>query len=149
MKIIQILGYMGLIPFFACAGLTFFVDANLQKIGQQSLIAYGACILTFLGGIHWGALYRRVNEQDSDLWQTTLGWIWGVSPSLIAFWALLTEGWKSYALLIIGLAICWVIDQMKYPTLFSTTEFVKRILQMRTILTVCAILSLSAGLINL
>lgn len=148
MKIIQILGYLGLIPFLACAGLTFSLDPNLQRLGQQGLIAYGACILTFLGAVHWGTLYRRVNESDANFWETTLGWIWGVTPSLIAFVALLTQGLKSYALLILGLSLCWIIDQFQYPAIFKNRESSNRILQMRTVLTVCATLSLTIGLLN-
>lgn len=148
MKIIQILGYLGLIPFLACAGLTLYLDPSLQNLGHQGLIAYGACILTFLGGIHWGALYRQINESDADFWGTSLGWIWGVIPSLISFAALLTQGWKSYVLLIVGLSICWLIDQFKYPDLLRSQDSLNKILQMRTILTIGATLSLTTGLLN-
>jgi hypothetical protein len=148
-KIIQILGYLGLIPFFTCAGLTFSIDTDLFKIGQQGLIAYGACILTFLGAIHWGTLYRQIDESNPDLWQSKLGWVWGVTPSLIAFSAMLTQGFKSCALLIAGLSICWVFDQMKYPDVFKNKASLKKILQMRTILTVCAITCLTTGMTNL
>jgi hypothetical protein len=149
MKIIQILGYSGLLPFIICAALTSHQDVGLQKIGHQGLNAYGACILTFLGGIYWGTLYRQIDESNASLWETKLGWIWGVIPSLIAFSALLTQGFKSYVLLITGLSICWLIDQMKYPDLFKDKASLKKMLQMRTILSVCAILSLTTGLTNL
>lgn len=124
------------------------IEPSLQQLGHQGLIAYGACILTFLGGVHWGTLYRQINESDLGSWETSLGWIWGVTPSLIGFAALLTQGFKSYALLIVGLIACWLIDQIKYPDLLKNRDHLNKLLQMRTILTIGATLSLTTGLLN-
>ena len=48
------LGYMGLAPFVSLGAATFFAPASLHDLASQALLAYGATILSFLGGIYWG-----------------------------------------------------------------------------------------------
>ena len=62
--------------------------------------AYGACILSFLGAIHWGYALAKTSELKPD-W-STLGY--SVTPSLIAWVALLEKPLPGLATLCIGLA---------------------------------------------
>ena len=46
------LGYGGLLPFVAGAGLVWLVQGEAQVYASMALSAYAAVILSFLGGIH-------------------------------------------------------------------------------------------------
>jgi len=76
-----ILGFAGLIPFWVIS-LIVLSDASVDHFAVELQVSYGAVILSFLGGIHWGMLLVR--EDNSD-WRRA---IWGVTPSLIGWFAL-------------------------------------------------------------
>lgn len=89
------LGWAGVIPFALLTGaLAFGLDLGPVEAGF-ALRAYGAAILSFLGGAQWGVLLPR--PQDSSL-----VWRYGVSvlPSLLAFLCLLAP----HTLGLVGLA---------------------------------------------
>lgn len=94
------LGFSGAIPFCGLAVMAFISPENLPLIvhAQQ---AYGACILSFLGAIHWGFALAKMSELKPD-WRT-LGY--SVTPSLIAWLALLAKPVPGLTTLCIGLAI--------------------------------------------
>jgi hypothetical protein len=48
------LGALGAIPFVVLSLVAAVVDSPLQAQSRFALVAYGAVILSFLGGIHWG-----------------------------------------------------------------------------------------------
>jgi hypothetical protein len=48
------LGGLGALPFGLCALLAMRSDGALNAVGLKALLGYGAVILSFLGGIHWG-----------------------------------------------------------------------------------------------
>ena len=48
------LGYLGLIPFVSLAAAAVFAPTSLRGLASDALLAYGATILSFLGGIYWG-----------------------------------------------------------------------------------------------
>ena len=81
------LGGLGALPFIGLAGAAPFLDSAPRMFVVHALAAYGAVILSFLGGVHWGlAIGSRSNGGDQDL-QTKL--IVSVIPSLAAWVALL------------------------------------------------------------
>lgn len=54
-RIALLLGFAGLIPFFTAAGLTMAAQEDgLRMASSMALTAYGAAILSFLGGVRWG-----------------------------------------------------------------------------------------------
>jgi hypothetical protein len=59
----RVLGYAGLIPFIALAGISAFGPLAWHNQALSALVAYGALILSFLGGITWG---MAVQEQHAD-----------------------------------------------------------------------------------
>ncbi len=85
-----ILGVLGLLPFFATALLSVGTDQMAQHLGALPLIGYGAVILAFLGGVHWGFVIEGDKEP-----QERRRLLLGVVPSLIG-WAALWLGLLSY-----------------------------------------------------
>jgi hypothetical protein len=84
----KLLGGLGAIPFI-CLGLASLVleDANRQQVAF-ALVVYGALILSFLGGIHWGLAIAGFGPDQVDN-ATFRRLAWSVVPSLIGWCALL------------------------------------------------------------
>ncbi len=95
------LGLAGLLPFLALSLLTV-VAWSYQAQALAALIAYGACILSFLGAVHWGFLLG--SDADSPR-RPALRLTLGVLPSLIGFLALvITQAGAPMA----GLTLIWL-----------------------------------------
>ncbi len=100
-----ILGLLGLIPFIGLgiAALSVPNEPQAQRY-LLALVAYGAVVLAFLGGIHWGfVLHPALPEgmgPDSRRDATRLGL--GVLPSLIG-WAAVVPA--AFAVPEVGLAV--------------------------------------------
>ncbi len=96
-----LLGAAGLVPFILC-GIAAVSPGSWQAISLSALIAYGAVILAFLGGVHWG--FALAPGQSVRV-RTRLAM--GVVPSLIGWVAVvaapLAGAELSLALLIAGL----------------------------------------------
>ncbi|MBX3638548.1 MAG: DUF3429 domain-containing protein [Rubrivivax sp.] len=103
------LGLAGLLPFVAGAAGVWLVDAALRPWVAQALVAYGALIVSFLGGIHWGLAARAGTAPPPVLLA------WGVLPSLIAWPALLLPAPAALVLLAAALLLCLVVDRRLYP----------------------------------
>lgn len=92
----------GLVPLAAGAGVMWAArgDAVLQMQAAQALIVYGALILSFLGGVRWGA---EVNGQGAGIPRTplislsVLGSLAGFGIILWALWSV--ELWPVLAVL--------------------------------------------------
>ena len=76
-----LLGLAGLLPFIAC-GLLATTPSGAR--GAQALVAYGAVILAFLGGVHWGFALLEPSGRGERA-RLSLG----VLPSLVGWVALL------------------------------------------------------------
>ncbi|MFT5047301.1 MAG: hypothetical protein ACI8UP_004295 [Porticoccaceae bacterium] len=153
-----VLGIAGLIPFIACAALACLPELGSTMLGsslfprsagamsidaiQQKAIfalgAYGAIILSFLGGVRWG------NLLDSKIQLRQWGpLLLSVLPSLIAWPALLLPTAWMLSVLAAGFVLQYAYDvegvrQKILPEWFG---------KLRTILTTGATLSLLAGLL--
>lgn len=104
-----VLGVAGLVPFAVCGLLAVTSGAETATRGLLALLAYGAVILAFLGGVHWGfALPAGPDlpgpgpagtEQSARVQRARLAL--GVLPSLVGWGALLlaTLGWDDLGLL--------------------------------------------------
>ncbi|MGQ7847346.1 DUF3429 domain-containing protein [Granulosicoccus sp. 3-233] len=108
-----ILGLCGLLPFIATAFATVIIDGKEQIQGisnaqaLHALGAYGAVILSFLGGIRWGRLLA--DNADIQQWAPlTLS----VIPSVIAWCALLFSTSVMLILLIAGFACQYAMDRV-------------------------------------
>jgi hypothetical protein len=104
------LGHAGLLPFVAGAALVWFVTAEAHPYVVLALAAYAALIVSFLGGIHWGLAMRSATALPP---MPLL--LWGVSPSLLAWPALLMPPSAGLPLLGLLLVVCYVVDRKLYP----------------------------------
>lgn len=103
-----VLGLGGLIPFVSLAVGSLLVWPY-QVWSLESLIAYGASILAFLGALHWGHALGQTEVAMSDgrrAWHL----IWGVVPSLVAWIALSLPVAEGLILLIAGLLLALMVD---------------------------------------
>jgi hypothetical protein len=94
-----VLGLAGVLP-FAAAALGSLQPGALGAFALKALIAYGAVILSFLGGIHWGLAIDRADPSYGHLGI-------GVVPSLLGWAALLLGG--SWGLMLLAAAFLVVL----------------------------------------
>jgi len=116
----QRLAYAGLIPFIAGALLLWAVRDEVQAYVALALSAYGAVVLSFLGGIHWGFAMRQPQVQTEVQTQTqprpgTAALLWGVVPSLVAWPAAVMPPRAGLVILGLMLVVCYAVDRRLYP----------------------------------
>jgi hypothetical protein len=104
-----VLGVAGLLPFFAAALNAAKADAGNTLSSALPLITYGAVVLSFLGGVHWGF----VLEGPATVAQRSrLGL--GVVPGLVGWGAALLGIWGqpffALALLIAGFVLTAIAE---------------------------------------
>ena len=105
------LGWAGVLPFVGCAALALVGPEAWRAPAAQALLAYGATIVAFLGGLHWGFAMRGPGPAEPARLA------WGVLPSLLAWPALLLPPAAGLALLAGALALCYAVDHRAYPRL--------------------------------
>ncbi|MGB1025194.1 MAG: DUF3429 domain-containing protein [Rhodospirillaceae bacterium] len=134
-----ILGIAGLLPFWGLAILLWFLSGPMLDTALQAQIAYGAVILTFLGGVHWGIALGQPDHASP------LRLCWGVTPSLIGWIAvLLSPGW-GLLLLAVSLALAAIIDRRGIAALEGLAWYGK----LRTVLSTGAVSALGVSLLSL
>lgn len=132
------LGYAGLIPFVLLTGLMWQIDRELLPFVSIALGAYAAAIVSFLGGVHWGIGFMKI-QSDNTAAPHFHFW-WGVIPSLIAWLALMMPAYAALPLLSLVVVACYAVDSSTYPTAGLASW-----LPMRLRLTVVAALSCLLG----
>lgn len=105
------LGYAGLIPFLLMMLGVWFADASWLGDFVKGQLAYGMVILSFLGGVHWGAALLGDALQETDVRKALT---WGVTPALIAWSATLFGGF-GFAMLMAGFVAALQVDKQMYP----------------------------------
>lgn len=104
----QALGAGGLVPFVGLAIVLWLVPPDPGAWVALALVGYGALIVSFLGGIHWGVAMARGRA-------TTTGHLaWGVAPSLLAWPALLMPAYAALPWLGLLLIVCYGVDRRLY-----------------------------------
>lgn len=103
------LGYGGLIPFLGLTAVLWVVRPGDWPVVSTALLAYGATIASFLGAIHWGLLMRPGAAQPLPVL------LWGVTPSLLGWVALLLDTAFGLALITVLLWVCLAVDRAVYP----------------------------------
>ena len=95
-----VLGLAGLLPFVACGFGALALQDEWAERSLLALLAYGATILAFLGGVHWGLALLDASV-DERVQQLRFGL--GVVPSLVGWSALLLAffGWFQTGLLLL------------------------------------------------
>ena len=147
----NILGYSGTIPFISLA-VILLLDASsttpaasgpaASGLAASALHLYGAIILSFLGGLHWGRIACNPDIKPSDKWFL----IYSVIPSLMGWSSyLLSDIWRGAALMLIaGFIISYVID-IRFIRLGAWQSWMK---PLRTNLTLIACFSLTVLLLH-
>jgi hypothetical protein len=140
------LGLGGLIPFVAAAAWVW--TARDTAAAQTALAiqhAYAACILSFIGALHWaGASQGRIETDQSIGMLAAPAWrlVWGVIPSLWAWLAWVIPAQPSRGLWLAGgLLAALVFD-------WATAQrwgWSRGFLYLRTLLTTVAGISLLAS----
>jgi hypothetical protein len=101
------LGGLGALPFIGLAGALPFLGAAPRALAADALLAYGATILSFLGGIHWGLAIARLGGPERARLPRRL--VVSVVPSLAAWGALLVAGAAGLVILALAVAaMLWV-----------------------------------------
>lgn len=103
------LGLAGAIPFVALTLALLFLPPPLQLYADLGLRGYGAVILSFLGGVHWGAaIHDRPDIGAVD----PLRLVISVVPSLVGWAALLLPALYGYPLLALSFAALYAVDRL-------------------------------------
>lgn len=105
------LGYAGLLPFVGLAVLLWLVKPGLHPFVALALTTYAALIASFLGGLHWGVAF--VQGDKTPLFHA----FWGVTPSLVAWVALLLPAAAGLLVLSVLLVACYAVDHRTWPPL--------------------------------
>lgn len=110
-----VLGVLGLLPFLGCTiGIILFPGEVPVRNLVQAIIAYGAVILAFLGGVHWGfaldpaPAVAAPGQATIDNKRLALG----VLPSLIGWAALLVPLVSSPLIAIVLLILGFVVTTL-------------------------------------
>ena len=104
------LGYAGLVPLVGLALLVWLLpEPDLQLWVASAMAGYGALIVSFLGGIHWGAAWRGEGHQGDA--------VWGVVPSLLGWLGVLMPPFAGLPWIGIVLIVCYAVDRKRYPAL--------------------------------
>ncbi len=103
------LGCGGLIPFVGLAAALWSAQPGDWPFASAALLGYGATIASFLGAIHWGLLMRPGAAQPLPVL------LWGVTPGLLGWLALLLGPALGLALLTVLLWVCFAVDRIVYP----------------------------------
>jgi len=132
-KQVLLLGYFGLIPFVLFGfGVWLIPDAFLQT-AANFLITYSACILTFMGAIHWGvAMKDRAHSMQLAL---------SIVPAIVAWLSLNIVSPWSYSILIVSFVVLCIADGMAVKKRLVPAWYPK----LRIPLTGMVVLSLISG----
>lgn len=87
------LGLAGLLPFLLCSLGALSLSSDGATRSLLALVAYGATILAFLGGVHWGFALDGSDMPSDRVQRLRFGL--GVVPSLV--------GWSALLITFIGL----------------------------------------------
>ncbi|MEY2684506.1 MAG: hypothetical protein RJA09_1650 [Pseudomonadota bacterium] len=104
------LGAAGLLPFMGLALLVWLVEPDLQAWAAMAMAAYAALVVSFLGGIHWGAMWAKQQGDTAPVW-------WGIAPCLLAWPGVLMPPHAGLPWLGLLLVACYLVDRKLYPAL--------------------------------
>ena len=136
------LGGAGVIPFTAGALGAWVLPAPWDLWALQAQVFYGACILSFMGAVHWGLAMADYGATPGASWQRLGG---SVVPALLAWGALLLTPVLSLAVLILTFAGLFMADLRATKAGLAPAWYPR----LRKPLTILVILSLGVSLIRL
>ncbi|MDP9107734.1 MAG: DUF3429 domain-containing protein [Pseudomonadota bacterium] len=110
-RLAHTLGFAGLVPFVLLSLGCWVVHPSWLGTLIKGQLAYGISILSFLGGIHWGA---ALTCNALTIGQTKRALVWGVTPSLIALLAAKAILGLGFAVLTVGFIAAYQVDKRLY-----------------------------------
>ncbi len=81
-RTVWLLGFSGLVPFIGLAIAFLVMEPGARPMLAQAMMLYAVCIISFLGGIHWG-IALVFHELPVVYVVTSL--VWSVLPALMAW----------------------------------------------------------------
>ena len=152
------LGIAGLIPFVGCGIAAVSSIDDRAALALAALIYYGAVILAFLGGVHWGFVLapRPLPVVTTRLARDDLRLVLGVLPALIGWGAVLLAQLVApiggLAVLIVGFIATVVTEwQMRrrevIPTGYMWLRWALSLVVLTTLITVLALRLLGAKIV--
>ncbi|NIY74615.1 DUF3429 domain-containing protein [Thalassospira sp. HF15] len=132
-------GLTGAIPFVTLSIGGAFLSAAHQSLAYFTLVAYGAVILSFLGGVHWGraiSAFDQVVGADRFLW-VSLGI--SVIPSLVGWATLLVPLAIALPVLAVSFAAMLLIDLQavksgQFPSWYGNLRVILSVIVISTLL---------------
>jgi len=100
-------GYAGLLPFVGGAVLVWLVRAELRAHVALALATYGAVIVSFLGGIHWGLAMGPAAGSPGRFG-------WAMVPPLVAWVGVLMPPSAGLVVMGVMLVVCYLADRRLY-----------------------------------
>lgn len=107
-RVAMALGVLGLIPFVALAVLSWAGHGGISVLAREALAAYGATILSFLGGVYWG--FALAGEQAARPGLAARLSI-GVLPQLVGWVAVLLPFRGGQALTAAALLVWLLVER--------------------------------------
>lgn len=107
-----VLGFAGVVPFAAAALGVWLLPDDYAATALFAQLAYGAAILSFLGGVHWGyALADAAGGRGTEAaFSLRLGW--SVLPALVAWASLLLAPVPALGVLLVAFAAHFTGDRI-------------------------------------
>jgi hypothetical protein len=101
----EIVSYAGVVPFVLCLlGIALLPDYGARELAQRIAISYGAVVLAFAGGVHWGlALAGRMMWRPVRIGGAVLPALFGATASVLG-------GQRGLALLVVGFGVFWLYE---------------------------------------
>nr|XP_022314558.1 transmembrane protein 69-like [Crassostrea virginica]XP_022314559.1 transmembrane protein 69-like [Crassostrea virginica]XP_022314560.1 transmembrane protein 69-like [Crassostrea virginica] len=114
-----VLGASGLLPFIGAPGLMMILGQSSVAFLANAQMVYGACILSFLGGVRWGFGVCEGKTTPVE-WDNMKNMTISIVPSLVAFTAVLCPEPVSQIIVMLGLTGvgCYDAVSESYPAWF-------------------------------
>ncbi len=129
------LGGLGALPFVGLAAAQVFVGDVLGPELNLALVAYGALILSFLGGVRWGIAMSESEEGDERSLAIRLAI--SILPSLIGWSAFFMPDRVSLLILAIAFIAIGTLDVSAYKLSDAPAWYRKLRLPLTVTVTIC------------
>lgn len=104
------LGFSGLAPFVLLTLACWIVHPDWLGYFINGQLSYGIAILSFLGGLHWGAALMLRDRPVGEIKQALM---WGVTPTIIAWCSMINVG-IGFLVQIVGFVVAYQVDKRLY-----------------------------------
>ena len=140
------LGGFGAVPFVALAVAAWILAEPAARAASDAIVAYGAVVLSFIGGSYWGFASIRMTEGRTPKADRLL--VLSVVPSLVGWASLLLATPWSVALLAVAFLGVLFVDRWVLAIAFAPPWWVRLRLPLSATVAACllaALLALVAG----